>query len=263
MRPQERRRLISRRLNASGAISFTGLAQELAVSEMTVRRDLKLLEGEGQARGVRGGAIPVVSRSYEPPFAHRQVSAAAAKVAIGRAATLQINDGDTVILDVGTTTVELARALRGRQKLTIVTASLPIAVELGNEPEMRVIVAGGLLRTGELSLTGGATEEAFTDVNCDVVFLGVAGLDEAAGLTDFNPDDARVKRAAMRSARRAIVLADRTKLGRVTFSRIAPLTAVDMLITDGPTSDPTVIAARGAGVDVVHVAVAAPDQAAS
>ncbi len=102
-----------RRLTAHGEVGFTELAEEFGVSEMTIRRDLETLEADGLARRVRGGAISVVSRSYEPPLAVRATTASAAKTAIGAAAAALVNDGDTVIIDVGTTTLELARALHG------------------------------------------------------------------------------------------------------------------------------------------------------
>ncbi len=243
-----------RRLARHGEVSFNTLAAAYAVSEMTIRRDLEALEDGGQARRVRGGAVSVVSRAYEPPFAMRRVTAGSAKKAIGRAAADLIDDGDTVILDVGTTTLELARALHGRRGLTVVTASLQIAVELGNELDMRVLVTGGQVRVGELSLTGGMAEDAFASVNCDIAFIGVAGLSSTAGLTDYNPDDARVKRAAIRAARRTVVLADSNKFDRVTFSTIAELSKVDMIVTDAAATHSVAEAAAAASVQILHAA---------
>ncbi len=241
-----------RRLTAHGEVGFAGLAEEFGVSEMTIRRDLELLEADGVARRVRGGAISMLSRSYEPPLAVRATAASAAKTAIGAAAADLVNDGDTVIIDVGTTTLELARALHGRRGLTVVTASLPIAVELGSDPDIRVLVTGGQVRAGELSLTGGMAEDAFAALNCDLAFIGVAGVCAAPGLTEYNPDDARVKRAAIGAARRAVVLADSSKLGRVAFATVAPLSAVDGVLTDAPADHPTVADITAAGIEVTQ-----------
>lgn len=241
-----------RQLTAHGEVGFTDLAEEFGVSEMTIRRDLETLEAEGLARRVRGGAISVVSRSYEPPLSVRAATAADAKAAIGAAAAGLVNDGDTVIIDVGTTTLELAKALHGRHGLTVVTASLPIAVELGADPDIRVLVTGGQVRSGELSLTGGMAEDAFGAMNCDLAFIGIAGICAMPGLTEYNPDDGRVKRAAIQAARRAIVLADSSKLGRVAFSTVAPLSSVDVLVTDAPGDEPTVMDIAAAGVGIVE-----------
>jgi DeoR/GlpR family transcriptional regulator of sugar metabolism len=176
-----------------------------------------------------------------------------AKRAIGRAAAALLEQGDSAIIDVGTTTVELARALRGRHGLTIVTPSLPVAFELGEERGIRVLITGGTLRPGELSLVGARAEEAFGDLNCDIAFIGVAGLTADAGLTEYSLDDTRVKRAAIRRARRVAVLADHSKLGRVALATICPLDDIDVLVTDASPSHPVCLAAREASVEVIHV----------
>ncbi|MGH3262899.1 MAG: DeoR/GlpR family DNA-binding transcription regulator [Trebonia sp.] len=255
MLPSQRRQAVLRRLTAHGEVGFNELAEEFGVSEMTIRRDLETLEADGLARRVRGGAISVVSRSYEPPLAVRATTASAAKAAIGTAAASLVNEGDTVIIDVGTTTLELARALHGRRGLTVVTASLPIAVELGGDPDIRVIVTGGQVRSGELSLTGGITEDVFGALNCDLAFIGVAGIRATPGLTEYNPDDARVKRAAIAAARRSVVLADSSKLGRVAFATVAPLSAVDAVVTDAPAARQPAGELAAAGAEVIEAKV--------
>ena len=255
-----RRRDIAARLATAGEASFSSLAQTFGVSEMTIRRDLEALETEGSVRRVRGGAISVVSRSYEPPISERSTERSAAKRAIGMAAAELLSDGEIVILDVGTTTLELARALSGHRTLTVVTASLLVAGELANAPGIRTLVTGGVLRPGEMSLIGHRAEDSFADLNCDTVFLGVAGVDVERGLTEYNLDDSRIKQAALASARRCVVLADESKLGRVTFSTVAPLSAVDVLVTDAAPDHPVVVQAADAGVKIVHVANADQEQ---
>jgi DeoR/GlpR family transcriptional regulator of sugar metabolism len=250
--PSQRRDAVQRRLTAHGEAGFAELAEEFGVSEMTIRRDLEMLEAEGLARRVRGGAISVVSRAYEPPFAVRTSTAADAKEAIGVAAAALINDGDTVIIDVGTTTMALARAMHGKHGVTVVTASLPIAVELGTDPDIRVVVTGGQVRAGELSLTGGMAEDAFGGLNCDLAFIGIAGICASPGLSEYNPEDARVKQAAIGAARRVIVLADASKLGRVAFSTVAPLPSVDVLVTEATADHPVAQEIAAAGVSIVE-----------
>lgn len=251
MDPVRRRELIAARLSSALELTFAELAAEFGVSEMTARRDLDELVAQGRARLVRGGAIPPTSRAYEPPLAQRAGTASAAKRAIGHAAAQLVNDGDSLILDVGSTVLELARAIRGRADLTAVTWSLPIAFEISRESGIRVVVTGGVLRHGEFSLIGGTAEDALATVNCDLAFIGVAGLNVAAGLTEYNPDDARVKLAAIRAARRTVVLADASKMRKVAFSTVSALKDIDVLVTDAPRDDPTVSAAVEAGVEVI------------
>jgi DeoR/GlpR family transcriptional regulator of sugar metabolism len=237
-----------------GEASIADLAARFEVSEMTIRRDLEALEEEGAARRVRGGAIATVSRGYEPPFAKRATDDLAAKRAIAAAAAEHVRDGETAIIDVGTTNLELAKLLRGnRRGVTVVTPSLPVAMELANETNMRVVVTGGIVRAGEHSLVGAFAERPFAELNCDVLFLGVGGVDADLGFTEYNLEDARIKRSAIGAARRTVVLADQSKFGRVCLATIAPLEAADVLISDAPVVSPVAAAAREAQVDFVHV----------
>lgn len=239
-----------------GEATFAELAEHFAVSEMTIRRDLETLELEGLVRRVRGGAIPVVSRSHEPPIAERSQVNILAKQAIGKAAAALLEDGETAIVDVGTTTLECARALSGFRRLTVVTASLMVAQELSNTPGIRTLLTGGVIRAGEMSLIGHRAEDSFADLNCDTIFLGVGGVDVGRGLSEYNLDDARVKQSALKAARRCVLLADQSKFGRITFATIAPLSRVDVLVTDASPDDPLVAQARDVGVKVIH---AVPD----
>lgn len=236
-----------------GEVVIADLAERFDVSEMTIRRDLEALETAGVARRVRGGAIATVSRGHEPPFDARAVASQRAKRAIAAAAARYVDDGETAILDVGTTTLELARQLRGRRGITVITASLPAALTLANEPALRVLVTGGIVRPGEHSLVGHFAERPFEELNCDVLFLGVGGVHAEKGLTEYNLDDTRVKRAALRAARRRVALADASKLGRVCLAAIAPLAELDVLITDAPADHPLADVVRDAGVDFVSV----------
>jgi DeoR/GlpR family transcriptional regulator of sugar metabolism len=236
-----------------GEVGIADLAAEFDVSEMTIRRDLEELEDQGVARRVRGGAISTVSRSYEPPLATRATEAQVAKRRIARAAAEFIDYGETAIIDVGSTTFELARRLRGRGGLTIVTPSVNAAVELAGDPNTRVILTGGIVRPGELSLIGDLAERTFAQLNCDVLFLGVGGIHAEKGLTEYNLDDTRVKRAAIQAASRKVALADQSKLDRVCLATIAALAEIDVLITDAAPGHRLLQAVRDAGVEVVSV----------
>lgn len=250
-----RRQKVAAIVAKDGEATFAELAESFGVSEMTIRRDLEALELAGLVRRVRGGAIPVVGRSHEPPIVERRNAAVQAKRAIGKAAASLLEDGETAILDVGTTTLECARALSGFRRLTVVTASLLVAQELSNAVGIRTLLTGGVLRPGEMSLIGPRAEDSFSDLNCDTVFLGVGGIDIEPGLTEYNLDDARVKQAALQAARRCVVLADESKFGRITFATIAPLSRVDVLVTDASPDHPMVAQVAEAGVEVIHAEI--------
>ncbi len=247
---RERRALILQLIETQGEVSVADVSQRVGVSEMTVRRDLEALEGRGALIRLHGRAVAPVSRSYEPPFDVRVGSAPAAKERIGALAASLLAEGETVVLDVGTTTLEVARALKGRRNITVLTPSLPIANVLAEEPGIRLMLTGGVLRPGERSLVGDLAVGSFRDYRFDTVVLGVGGIDLEAGLTEYNLDDTRVKRAAIEIARRIIVVADATKLGRVAFARICPLAQVDVLVTDGAAPADLIASIEDAGVEV-------------
>jgi DeoR/GlpR family transcriptional regulator of sugar metabolism len=248
----QRRGDIAERLRVEGEASIAALAGLYGISEMTIRRDLDYLEAEGLARRARGGAIYLHSRAYEPPIHQRAALQAEAKCRIGAAAAAMVQEGETVILDIGTTTAAMAKALRDDLAVTVVTSSLLIANELATKPGLRTIVTGGTVRPGELSLIGPRAQNAFAEYHCDAVYLGIAAV-ALEGLTEYNEDDAYVKRAAIASARRVVVLADATKLGRVTFAAVAPLAVADVLITDASPDHEVVRAARDLDVEVRFV----------
>lgn len=252
MNASERRADIAERLRVEGEASIAELADLYGTSEMTIRRDLDYLEEEGLARRARGGAIFLHSRAYEPPIHQRAGVQADAKGRIGAAGASMVHEGETIILDIGTTTAAMAKALRDDLEVTVVTHSLLIANELAAKPRVRTILTGGTVRPGEMSLVGPRAQGAFGEYYCDTVFLGIAAV-AAAGLTEYNEDDAHVKRAAIASARRVVLLADATKLGRVTFAAVVPLAEVDVLITDAPGDHEVVRTARHLGVEVCSV----------
>lgn len=250
MNLRERRALTLSLLETHGEVSVADLSRRAGVSEMTVRRDLEALEGRGVLVRLHGRAVAPVSRSYEPPFDVRVESAPFAKEKIGALCANLIVEGETVVLDVGTTTLEVARALKGRRNITVLTPSLPIANVLAEEPGIRLMLTGGVLRPGERSLVGELAVGSFREFRFDTVVLGVGGIDIEDGLTEYNLDDARVKRAAIEIARRIIVVADATKLGRVAFARICSLEEVDILVTDDAARPDLVASLASAGVEV-------------
>lgn len=253
----ERRRVIEERVTRVGEAQFARLAQELGVSEMTIRRDIEALQKAGVVRRISGGAIAVGGTAFEPSYGARAGRAVGSKAHIGEAVASLLAPGETVILDSGSTVASVARAICGRGLgLTVVTPSIIAATALADEPGTTIVLVGGELRPGELSLIGADAERMLAQYNCDTFVAGVAGVDGARGLTEYHPQEAAVKRAAVRAASRVIVGADAAKLGRVHLVSIAPLSAVEVLVTDAQPHDPTVREAWDAGVDVISVSAA-------
>lgn len=228
----ERRAAILRSLDATGRVAVAELSQLAKVSDMTIRRDLEALEHEGLLRRTRGGAVSVTSLSYEPPYILRKDTNAKSKARIGTRLASLLREGETVILDVGTTAVAVARALKGRQNLTVLTSNLWAAAILADEPGIVLILTGGQARQRERSLVGHLATRAFDEMVFDVFVLSVAGIHQDYGITDYNVEEALVKRAAIAASQRHIVVADSSKLGKVAFAKVCDLDQVDAIVTD-------------------------------
>jgi DeoR/GlpR family transcriptional regulator of sugar metabolism len=237
-------------MQRDGEIQIRQLADELGCSEMTIRRDLDVLEREGVARRVHGGAVRVHLRRDELPYAVRALNALEAKQRIGQAVAELIADGETVVMDSGTTALEVTRALRGRP-VTVLPLGLRPLLELADDEAVRLIAPGGDVRPGELSVTGDLAEVAFQRLRFDTYVIGCCGIDPREGLTTHLPTDARVQRAALRASRRAIAVADASKLGVVAFGRVCNLTALERLVTDASPEQAASLEAIGLMVQYV------------
>lgn len=253
MKPTDRQLSIADRVRADGRVAVVELADEHRVSEMTIRRDLEALEALGLVRRVHGGAVAGWNRGYEPPLALRVSQNAEAKAKIAERVASLIEDGETIFLDNGTTAMAIAHALASRLDLTIITPNLRAADILLDGAGPRVICLGGTVRRSERSVTGPIAERSLTEFYFDTCILGVAGLSLQAGLTEFNLDDAALKRVAIEHARRMVVAIDRSKLGQITLAAVAPLSRISTLVTDAPENDDLLVALRktGAGLELV------------
>lgn len=242
----ERRAHLERRIMADGYLSSLAAAEELGVSEMTVRRDLRMLEEQGAVRRVAGGATVV---SGGAPFERRDAVAAAQKRAIASAAATEAAGVETIALDAGTTVAALVPLL---PDATVVTHSLPVIEALTRSGSNRLIAAGGHYQPDTRSFAGPLTEETLRAVRCDIAFLSATavGLD---GLWGTNALDAAIKRVLAQQSARVVLLAAGEKLGALGSAapvRIAALELLDAIITD-PAVDPDVVAGlERAGVEV-------------
>lgn len=247
----KRREIALELLETQGQLTVAELSERTGVSPMTIRRDLDMLARENALRRVHGGAVSIASRGYAPPYSVREEQETEEKQRIGRVAASMLHEGETIVLDVGTTAIEVARALCGRRNLTVITSGLQIANVLAAESGIRLMLTGGAVMPGELSLIGDLAENAFSQLRFDTIVMGLAGIDAEAGCTEFNFEDARIKRAALASVRRVIVVASGSKLGVVKVALICPLDVVDTVVTDSNASPDQLESLRSAHVEVV------------
>lgn len=229
--------------------SVEELARALAVSSATVRRDLAQLDSQGQVVRSHGGAVRV-DRGYEMPIRYRETAMAAEKKRIGAVAASLVGDSAVVGVTGGTTTMEVARALAGRQSLTVVTNALNIGAELAVRANIRLVVTGGIARPASFELSGPVAERTIEEFNIDIAFVGVDGVSARAGCTTHNDWESLTNAALVRNAARVVVVADSSKLGQVKFARICALDAVDLVLTDTAADAAEVKAIEDAGVEV-------------
>ena len=248
---EERQHEMLARARASGRVDVADEAGRFGVSLETVRRDLAVLEREGVLRRVHGGAVPAERLRAEPALAVRSGTRTAEKERIAKAALDELEGAATVLLDAGSTTALLADLLPAGGELTVVTNALPIALLLASRPGVTVHMVGGRVRPRTLSTVDAGAVAELADLLVDVAFLGANGVSVARGLTTPDPAEAAVKRAMVTAARRAVVLADSSKVGEEHFARFASLADVERIITDGELDPVLAAELEAAGQDVV------------
>lgn len=252
MRQAERLSAILEELSSDGTVGVTELVGSLGVSAATVRRDLELLEQQKLLARTHGGAV-AQGVLYELPLRYKSARHQDEKRRIATAAARLVEDGAAIGLTGGTTTTEVARAVIERERLTVVTNALNIASELAIRPNLKLVVTGGYARTESYELVGPLAEQSLAGLNLDVVFLGTDGISAEAGLTTHHEVEAHTDLALIDRARRVVVVADSSKIGRVAFAQICRVERVHALITDAD-ADPRLVAGlREAGVEVTTV----------
>ncbi len=248
---QARRERILALLRQNGQVRVAELAKTLGVSQVTVRADLEALEREGRLRRLRGGAVLWEARRFELPLEVTRTLHAREKEAIGKRAAALVRDGDVVILDVGSTTTEMAKALSPSLKdVVVITSALNIALLLEGHPGISVIVTGGRLRPLQHSLVNPFGTLLLEELNADKAFLGCNGVHPERGFTNTNLEEAEVKKAMVRAAQEVYFLADHSKLLQVATAKIAPLSAAKALITDRRAGKEALEALEKAGLTV-------------
>jgi DeoR/GlpR family transcriptional regulator of sugar metabolism len=252
MDSSERATAIMAELRRTGRVAVGELAEQFGTSEMTVRRDLETLETQECLRRVRGGAVAIAGRGDCLPFATRRSQAWELKTRLAARVATLVSDTETVILDNGTTCLAVAEQLAGRA-LTVIPLSLHAATTLGARAGVHLVLPGGDVEPVELCFRGSRAVDAVRALSVDVAILSACAADPTRGLTSTTTDDADLKRAAITSAARTILVVESAKLTRTAAFPVAPASAVDVLVTTDD-ADPAALAAyRDGGVDVVLV----------
>jgi len=240
--PPGRPERILEQLLQDGEVSVDRLAQSFSVSRSTIRRNLSELEQQGLLRRNRGGAIPSVALIYDAfrhlsSFRDQEDRCAAEKRRIGLIAASLVADGDTIAIGAGTTATQVARAIRHRKGITVLTNAINIAMELSHLPEINVCMTGGFLSEGWFALVGDMAQRAAGEIFVDKAFVGLDGIHPELGLMTNYPQQAAIHRTMLMRARQRIAVADHRKIGAVAASLICRCEAINCLITDKGTRD--------------------------
>lgn len=245
-------------LQESGSVAVDDLSERLGVSVVTIRRDLDLLEQQGLLRRTHGGAASIEPLFYEPfrkdrSFQEQVERQAGEKRRIGRAAAALINPGETIAITPGTTTAEIIRGIPLNSKITVVTNTANIAMELSKRKDVSVFVTGGLLRGDWFSLVGPTAIRSLENMLIHTMFIGADGIDAKWGLSCFSSDEAELNGTMARHARRHIAVVDHTKFGVIGNWRICETSALQTLITDTGATDELIAPYQKLGIEVIRV----------
>lgn len=252
-----RAELILQELLRAGEVSVESLADKLNVSTATIRRDLTALERQGLLRRNHGGASPVEPALYEPfrnvsSFSEQEQQRTAEKRRIGLAAAELIQDGDTIALGAGTTTTQIARSIRHRRRLTVLTNAVNIAMELSHRDDIKVFVTGGHLSGAWFALVGATAQQNAGGMFVDTAFIGVDGIHAEHGLTTNYPDQAAIHRTFLQQARQRIIVADHRKIGVAATALICGLQDITAFITDRKASTDSIASFSNNGIKMIR-----------
>ncbi|NMA84976.1 MAG: DeoR/GlpR transcriptional regulator, partial [Epulopiscium sp.] len=228
----ERRNAILALIQEKESVKVQYLSKQFDVTEETIRRDLEKLELEGYVKRTYGGAVLKESTSIDPPFTIREGTNIKGKEAIAKKVMEYIKDGDTLMLDSSSTALHVARELREKQNITVITNSTKIVLELANAPNCTVISTGGMLKSSSLSFVGYRAEEFIQNYNVNKAILSCKGLRMDKGLMETNEMEAQVKQAMVKSADKVFLIVDYTKFDKTSFVNMLAYDQIDLLFTD-------------------------------
>ena len=246
----ERQRELIRLVGRTGRLSIAQICEQFSISEATARRDLGMLSEQGLIQRVHGGAIIVRQAAPEEPVLSRSHEQEDEKERIGRATAATIQDGETIFLGSGTTVLQVAQHLVTRN-IVVITNSLPVINLMSEKENITLIALGGMLRSSELSFIGHITEQALSELRADKVIIGIRAISLEQGLTNDYLPETLTDRAILNIGRENIIVADHTKCGVVSTAFVAPLTAINTLVTDNNTDTDFIETVRSQGIEVI------------
>ncbi|MCF6224634.1 MAG: DeoR/GlpR family DNA-binding transcription regulator [Flavobacteriaceae bacterium] len=249
----ERRLIIIKELDLKGKVDVRKLSNMFQVSEVTIRNDLAQLEKKNILIRARGGALKIDSVGMDYHISEKDKINIKAKQLIGSKAASFVNEDDTIMIDSGTTAIELVRNLDEKIQLTVITNALNIANQLYKKDNIQVIIPGGFLRNKSFSLIGTPAEKSLRNYYCDKLFLGVDGLDIDYGLSTPNIEEANINTTMVEMSNQIIVLADSSKIGKRSLAFICPISKINILITDSGISNEQKMSLENIGIKIVIV----------
>jgi DeoR family transcriptional regulator of aga operon len=250
---EERRQYILRLAQDNGRVLVEELSQMLGISSITIRKDLDQLQNRGVLQRTHGGAmLPNPGSLADPTLQEKERRFSVEKKRISEAAVKLVHEGQCILLDSGTTTTAVAKALKSLSSLTVITNAVNIASEL-NGTDFEVLLTGGSLRKNSFSLVGPLAEDMLQDMHADILFLGVDGFDVEAGLTTPNLMESRVNRAMVNSSSKVVAVCDSTKFGRRSLCKIVDASAIHHVITDRNISGSAAERIRNVGIELTLV----------
>ncbi len=233
----ERKNKILELLRKDGRVVVNQLSTLFGVTEETIRRDLEKLENEGFARKSYGGAIITENANADLPYSVRKESNVEGKEHIAKVVCSMIDDGDRIMLDASSTAVYIARQLKNKKNLTLITNSIEILLELSEISGWKILSTGGTLREGSLSLVGYQAEKMISTYHVDKSIISCKGVDMEMGITDSNEMDGHIKNLMLEAANQKILAVDQSKLGKISFTKIEDLSNINQIVTDREPND--------------------------
>jgi len=249
----DRHEYILRKLKENNKVSIADLCEEMDVSNVTIRKDLKVLEDKNLLFRIKGGASMNNPYAIDQPILVKETINSDEKNRIARAAVEIIENNDSILISSGTTAYAVARHLSPAHRLTVITPALKVALELCNKPNIEVLQLGGLIRQHSSSVAGQYAMRILDDVSCGIFFLGVDGIDLEFGITISNLIEATLNQKMLQTSQKVVVIADSTKFGRRGLGKVCNLEDVDYIITDKGTSRKYITALEEAGIKMIVV----------
>lgn len=247
----ERRNEILSKLQEERKVVVSDLSQQYNVTEETIRRDLEKLENEGLAKKTYGGAVLNESFNTDLPYTVRKKANVESKQRIAEAIAAMIEDGDHLILDASSTALFIAKRMKDKKNITVITNSVEILLELSDRNGWKILSTGGRLKEGGLALVGYQAERMVSTFHVDYAIFSCKGIDLERGLTDANESDAQIKKMIVKAANKIILAVDHSKFNKISFTQVCELSEIDMVVTDEEPDESWKQAFLSAGIELV------------